>query len=70
MKWCRFDRDGRPSYGIIEGDRITAVDGVPWGEHKKSSASVALATTKLLLPVVPGRKPHRRVPAPSPPQST
>ena len=54
MKWCRFNRDGRPCHGIIEGDRVTAVDGLPWGEHKKTSASFPLEQTKLLLPVVPG----------------
>lgn len=54
MKWCRFERDGRPSYGIVEGDHITAVDGLPWGEYKATTATFALAKSKLLLPTVPG----------------
>lgn len=53
MKWCRFERDGRPSYGIVEGDAITAVDGTPWGEHTRTSATYALAKSKLLIPTVP-----------------
>jgi len=54
VKWCRFERDGRPSYGIVEGDRITAVDGLPWGEHTTTTATYALAKSKLLIPTVPG----------------
>ena len=54
MKWCRFERDGRPSNGIVEGDRIIAVDGLPWGEHTKTTATYALSKSKLLLPTVPG----------------
>lgn len=53
MRWCRFVREGKPSYGIVEGDRITAVDGIPWGEHRRTSSSVALASAQLLIPVVP-----------------
>jgi 2-keto-4-pentenoate hydratase/2-oxohepta-3-ene-1,7-dioic acid hydratase in catechol pathway len=53
MKWCRFQAEGRSSYGLIEGDRVRVVDGTPFGEHKKAAASHALASVKLLVPVMP-----------------
>ena len=53
MKWCRFEREGSASYGIVDGDRIIAVDGTPWGEHRKTAASYPLSSSKLLIPVMP-----------------
>ncbi len=29
MIWCRFD-DGRPRYGLVEGDVVIPVTGVPF----------------------------------------
>ena len=53
MLWCRFQNGQRPSYGIVEGDRIVAVEGDPFAEYRKTSQSVRLADAKLLVPVVP-----------------
>jgi 2-keto-4-pentenoate hydratase/2-oxohepta-3-ene-1,7-dioic acid hydratase in catechol pathway len=52
-KWCRFKTDDRTSYGIVEGDQIVAVDGSPFGPHRRSGGAFPLASVKLLIPVVP-----------------
>jgi 2-keto-4-pentenoate hydratase/2-oxohepta-3-ene-1,7-dioic acid hydratase in catechol pathway len=51
--WCRFGKDKQVSYGMVEGDQVIAVDGTPFGEHKRSARSFPLASVKLLIPVVP-----------------
>jgi 2-keto-4-pentenoate hydratase/2-oxohepta-3-ene-1,7-dioic acid hydratase in catechol pathway len=51
--WCRFSKDNQVSYGLVEGDKVTAVDGIPWGEHKQSARAYPLKDVKLLIPVVP-----------------
>jgi 2-keto-4-pentenoate hydratase/2-oxohepta-3-ene-1,7-dioic acid hydratase in catechol pathway len=51
--WCRFSKDSQTSYGLVEGDKVTAVDGIPWGDHKKSTRTYPLSDVKLLIPVVP-----------------
>jgi 2-keto-4-pentenoate hydratase/2-oxohepta-3-ene-1,7-dioic acid hydratase in catechol pathway len=51
MRWCRFDRDGTLSFGIVEGDRIVPVDGSPFKEHQRRSEKIALADVKLVAPV-------------------
>jgi len=51
--WCRFEKDKQVSYGIVENDQVIAVDGIPWGEHTRTSRSYPLNGVKLLIPVVP-----------------
>jgi 2-keto-4-pentenoate hydratase/2-oxohepta-3-ene-1,7-dioic acid hydratase in catechol pathway len=51
--WCRFKKDDWSGYGLVEGDKVTAVDGIPWGEHRKSARAFPLKDVKLLIPVVP-----------------
>lgn len=53
MRWCRFDLDGRPSYGIIEGDDVIAVDGSPFEGYTRTDRKFPLSSAKLLVPVVP-----------------
>jgi 2-keto-4-pentenoate hydratase/2-oxohepta-3-ene-1,7-dioic acid hydratase in catechol pathway len=62
MKFCRFVmRDAASSpvdaapYGLIEGDSILEISGVPWGEWTRSSRSVRLADARLLAPVEPSK---------------
>ena len=31
MIWCRFQDNGVARYGIVDGDRVTVVNGEPWG---------------------------------------
>jgi 2-keto-4-pentenoate hydratase/2-oxohepta-3-ene-1,7-dioic acid hydratase in catechol pathway len=51
--WCRFKLGDQASYGVVEGDTVIAVEGSPFGEHKKTARSVPLKHVKLLIPVVP-----------------
>ena len=51
--WCRFRQDHQDSFGVIEGDHVTAVEGTPWGEHKATERAFPLKHVKLLVPVVP-----------------
>src|SRR5467141_2188431 len=62
MKFCRFAmRDASSSavdaarHGLIEGDSILEVSGVPWGQWSRGSRSVRLADVRLLAPVDPGK---------------
>src|SRR5467141_2197515 len=62
MKFCRFAiRDASspssdpPPYGMIEGDSILEIAGVPWGQCSRSSRSVRLADAHLLAPVAPSK---------------
>jgi 2-keto-4-pentenoate hydratase/2-oxohepta-3-ene-1,7-dioic acid hydratase in catechol pathway len=51
--WCRFRQDEHISYGIVEGDTVTAVEGSPFDQHQKTARSFPLKHVKLLIPVVP-----------------
>src|SRR6267378_3979087 len=62
MKFCRFAmRDASSSavdmarHGLIEGDSILEVSGVPWGQWSRGSRSVRLADVRLLAPVMPSK---------------
>lgn len=51
--WCRFKTDEGASYGLVEGDNVIAVEGTPFGEHKKTARALPLKHVKLMIPVVP-----------------
>ena len=53
MRWCRFQSGQKVSYGIIEGDRVTEVNGSPFEAHSRTSTTLALDTVTLLVPVIP-----------------
>jgi 2-keto-4-pentenoate hydratase/2-oxohepta-3-ene-1,7-dioic acid hydratase in catechol pathway len=53
MKWARYEVGGKVSYGRIDGDSITEVEGAPWAEPKVTTRKHALKDVKLLIPVVP-----------------
>ena len=36
MRWTRFERDGVATYGIVEDDLVEAVEGTPFGEHRRT----------------------------------
>ena len=62
MKICRFAmRDGSASateatrHGLIEGDSILEISGLPWGRWTRGSRSVHLAEARLLAPVAPSK---------------
>jgi 2-keto-4-pentenoate hydratase/2-oxohepta-3-ene-1,7-dioic acid hydratase in catechol pathway len=53
MIWCRFQSGDTVSYGKVEGETVTAIDGVPWEKHKETGRSFKLNAVKLLVPVIP-----------------
>ncbi len=52
-KWCRFQKDGKISYGRIDGESVIAVDGSPWEASADTSTRHPLSSVKLLVPLVP-----------------
>jgi 2-keto-4-pentenoate hydratase/2-oxohepta-3-ene-1,7-dioic acid hydratase in catechol pathway len=53
MIWCRFESTDGPSYGLVEGNVVKQIKGVPWGDHEITSVQYPLDSVKMLLPVVP-----------------
>jgi 2-keto-4-pentenoate hydratase/2-oxohepta-3-ene-1,7-dioic acid hydratase in catechol pathway len=53
MIWCRFTRNGRARFGVVEGDAVSPVDGSPFQGSKPNGKSVALSDLKLLPPTLP-----------------
>ena len=53
MKIARFERDGAVSYGLVEGDTVTPVEGGLFGSRRPSGAPIALSAVKLLSPLLP-----------------
>jgi 2-keto-4-pentenoate hydratase/2-oxohepta-3-ene-1,7-dioic acid hydratase in catechol pathway len=53
MRIARFLADGAVSYGLIEGDRVLVVAGLPWEGLEPTGQSYALADVRLLAPVEP-----------------
>lgn len=51
--WCRFEKDNHVSYGLVEDGQVIAVEGCPFGEHRRSARAYPLGAVKLLIPVVP-----------------
>ena len=53
MRWLKFTAAGQTSWGIIDGDKVYAVNGDPFGEHRRTSQSYALKDVKIELPLIP-----------------
>ncbi len=53
MRWLKFTADHKTSWGLVEGDRVIAVDGDPFGEWHRTSRDYALGAVKVELPLVP-----------------
>jgi 2-keto-4-pentenoate hydratase/2-oxohepta-3-ene-1,7-dioic acid hydratase in catechol pathway len=53
MRWLKFTVAGQTSWGIVEGDKVIAVNGDPFGEWQRSQRSHPLADVKIELPVMP-----------------
>jgi 2-keto-4-pentenoate hydratase/2-oxohepta-3-ene-1,7-dioic acid hydratase in catechol pathway len=53
MRWARFDQNGTPAYGVVEGDQIIPVRGSPFDTWERTSTMLPLASVKLLVPVIP-----------------
>jgi 2-keto-4-pentenoate hydratase/2-oxohepta-3-ene-1,7-dioic acid hydratase in catechol pathway len=53
MRWARFEQNGTPAYGVVEGDEIIPVRGSPFAVWERTSTRLPLSSVKLLVPVVP-----------------
>jgi 2-keto-4-pentenoate hydratase/2-oxohepta-3-ene-1,7-dioic acid hydratase in catechol pathway len=51
--FCRFEKSGRVSYGIVEGDTVRAIEGEPLSQYRLGSERYPLAEVKLLVPILP-----------------
>jgi 2-keto-4-pentenoate hydratase/2-oxohepta-3-ene-1,7-dioic acid hydratase in catechol pathway len=54
-RWARINRDGRESFGTIEGDSLRVHSGNMFGQAIPTGESIPLADAELLTPVVPGK---------------
>src|SRR5262245_49161906 len=52
-RYCRFQTGCLIAYGVVEGDRITQIDGDPFGPWKKTPKTYTLGEVKLLVPCQP-----------------
>src|ERR1700687_1245342 len=62
MKTCRYlmrdasSSDGAlPRYGLIEGENVIEISGLPWGQWSRGLSSSRLADVRLLAPVEPSK---------------
>ena len=53
MRWIRYEANGHPAYGIVEGDMVTEVRGDPFAGYEKTTTRRPLSSLKLLVPVEP-----------------
>lgn len=53
MRIARFQIGNTVSFGIIEGDTITAIEAAPWQSTETTGPAYPLAEVKLLAPVQP-----------------
>ena len=53
MIWCRYQVGDNVSYGIVEGETVTEVNGSPFGDHTVTAVRHSLGSVKLLAPVIP-----------------
>lgn len=51
--WCRFEKDGRAVFGIVEGARVVEVEGSPFGSYERTARTHALSEIKWLIPTEP-----------------
>lgn len=54
MRWCRFRKDHRTGFGIIDHrDEVAVVEGSPFDNYRVTGETHGLGAVKLLPPVVP-----------------
>ena len=52
-KYCRILYDGKPSWGQLDGDKISIIDGDLLGNHTVTAKTIASSGVRLLAPVTP-----------------
>jgi 2-keto-4-pentenoate hydratase/2-oxohepta-3-ene-1,7-dioic acid hydratase in catechol pathway len=53
MRWCRFREAGRATFGMVEDDKVIALDGTPFTHHRETDRSYVVDDIEWLPPVVP-----------------
>ena len=53
MRWLKFTAEGKTSWGLVEGDRVIAVNGDPFGDWQRTPQTHALGEVKIELPLIP-----------------
>ena len=53
MRWARFEQNGTPTYGVVEGDQLIAVRGSPFASWERTGTRLPFGSVKLLPPVIP-----------------
>jgi 2-keto-4-pentenoate hydratase/2-oxohepta-3-ene-1,7-dioic acid hydratase in catechol pathway len=53
LRWIRYEREGRTSYGIAEDGEVEEVSGSPFTEYRRTGHRIPLAQVRLLVPVIP-----------------
>lgn len=62
MRFCRFVPDKsssqpqvNPSYGLLEGEQVREIAGVPWGQWSQTARTSRAQDVRLVAPVEPGK---------------
>lgn len=55
MLFARFRHGDEVAYGVVEGERVTPVEGDIFGEHRAAGETFPLSQVTLLAPVMPGK---------------
>src|SRR5574341_1566071 len=53
MLCARFQHGDAVSYGTVDGDHVTPIEGGLFGPHRPAGAALPLANVRLLAPVIP-----------------
>jgi 2-keto-4-pentenoate hydratase/2-oxohepta-3-ene-1,7-dioic acid hydratase in catechol pathway len=53
-RWLRYSHEGRTSYGIVEDERVNAIEGDPFDRFTRTSKWHQLSEVRIEIPVVPG----------------
>jgi len=53
MRIVRFEANGREQYGLIDGENVSAIKGLPWEGLDKTGEEYRLDAVRLLAPVEP-----------------
>ena len=53
MRWLKFTAAGKTSWGLVEDNKVTAVNGDPFGEWQRTPQTQVLDDVKIELPLIP-----------------
>lgn len=53
MRWLRYEAEGKISFGILNGEQISEVNGSPFDSYSDTGVSRSLDSVRLLVPFEP-----------------